>query len=137
MSKNQRNICVLLVTMDAHWRSRCMALIQNAGCEAYTASTGLQTIALLHTYIFDIVSIDDTIPDFGVIELSLTIKDIAANKPILLATGENIQRFSGILQRCGIFLAGTEKEFRKNLLSAIETLSLYGHPGRQFPTSPT
>ncbi len=116
------DVQVLVVTADTIWRDQCTASLVKRGCQVKTESQGTDALNVLRTRRFDLVLLDDSLSDFGPIELSLTIRDVAAAHPHLLVAGDDMDRYQRFWQQFDAYYVGTKQGVASKALDAVHHL---------------
>ncbi|MFP4500314.1 MAG: response regulator [Candidatus Hydrogenedentota bacterium] len=120
------DVQVLVVTADTTWRDQCTTILVNSGCQVNTESQGTQALNALRKRRYDLVLLDDSLPDFGLIEMSLTIRDVAAAHPQLLVGGDDIDRYQRFWQQFDAYYVGTKQGVASKALDAVHHLERSG-----------
>lgn len=109
----------LVVTVDKRWRDHCVNTLINAGCEVDTASKAAAAFDLCQKVPFDLVLLDDSLPDYGPIETVLTVRDVAQHDPALFVGGDKMDRFHRFWERTHVTFAGEKGQIPGQVMSAL------------------
>ncbi len=112
----------LVVTRDEEWSARCSHALRKEGCKVDTAAKGADAFALCQKAAFDLVLLDDSLPDYGPIETVLTVSELAGNRPALLVGGEKLDRFHRFWQRSNVVFAGEKGSVPAQAISTLARL---------------
>ncbi len=106
----------LSVSGDSRWQRRCAECLLAHGVDVHTVHRGRTAIDLMRKHTYDCIVIDDSLEDMGVLELSLYVPDLAANRPALFVTCPEADRYEKVLNRCNAIRAGE----RSCVLAALD-----------------
>ncbi len=77
---------VLIIDDEASLRSTLTRILQNAGCQATSASDGSEALKLLAGNVFDLVFLDLRLPDIHGLEILKEIRNISPKLPVIVLT---------------------------------------------------
>lgn len=100
----------LVVTADGKWAHAYRNALLEQGFEVHTAWRADEAFGLLRKYVYGVIIIDDSLTDSSVIELGLTVRDIAVGQPALFAAAPSASRFGRVQAQCGAVFAGERGE---------------------------
>lgn len=118
----ERHLRVLVVAADDEWRKKCVLAMYGDGCEADVFSSGLQAIASAHKRFYDIIVVDDSLQDMGLIEFILDLLDVEAGTPLLLIAGKNVSLYQHVWEQCKVSFAGYRHDVFPALCEAVKRL---------------
>ena len=109
----------LVVTGDKRWRDHCVSTLINEGCEVDTASKGAQAFELCRKIPFDLIVVDESLPDYGPIETVLTLRDMFQHQPAVFVGGDNLERFHNFWKRAQVTFAGEKARVPDQVMSEL------------------
>lgn len=116
---------MLIVSSDAPWSARCAAALRDhENCRVDVASRGFEALDMLRKHRYSFVVFDDSLPDMGIIELSLSVRDLAANEPLTFVGGEDLAKYQDVWRHCNVLFAGPKEA----LLEKIAEAASHGPP---------
>lgn len=83
-----------MVSEDDRWRSACADICLARRCNVHTASDGFQGLDNLRKHWYDVVILDDSMPDLSPFEFHLHLREIASNGPAVLVAGGGNANFA-------------------------------------------
>jgi len=113
---------VLIATADDAVKERCRTALKSSGCVVEYAAGGFDTLGLLRKNRYDLVAMDDSLEDMGLVELLLTIDEIAANDPKIVTGGHELWRFRAVFDRCNVTLSGPPEEVADMVATAVRDM---------------
>lgn len=111
---------VLVVTADDRWKDSCTRAFIRKGCVVTTVKDGQQALDILQRHSFDIVADDDSYPDMGPLEFTFNVRDVAANEPVILLGGTDLEQFEYVWTRWKVFFAGPKQEVIAIIPASVE-----------------
>ena len=114
------NLTVLVATADADWQRQCEIVLVKRGCLVHTACDGFEALGMLCRHVYDCVVVDDSLSDVGPIELSLNVRDLAPNEPLMLVGGDDLTRFGRVWRLCNVYYAGPKAQVLEAIPAALE-----------------
>lgn len=115
----------LVATADLGWRERCARAFLGEGWDVHTTSEGEQVLNLLRRHMYDLVVVDESFSDMGLVEFSMNVRDIASNQPMTLIGGNNVSKFQHVWRHCNVFFAGPKDQ----VLEIIKQSMPHREPG--------
>lgn len=115
----KQNSKALVATADKGWREPCAWAFMGEGFDVHTASDWFQALDLVRKQEYDVIVVDDSFSEVGLIEFSLSIHDLAANQPRILVGGSDLSRFQRIWKHCHVYFAGPKGEVLQVLKQII------------------
>lgn len=106
----------LIATRDSLWRSRYLDLLRSEDWEVHLAFAGFDALDKMRRLRFEIVIVDDSLPDMGALELSLSVPEAAAHVPRVLVAAANLQdKFRRIERQLPHIFAGSHAAVHRRL----------------------
>ena len=119
---NHPALKVLIATADGHWRAQCLgALADSESSRLHIASRGQEALELLRKNAYNFVVFDDSLPDMGLVEFGLTVRDVAPNNPPSFVAGDDSARFQRVWDHCNVLFAGP----KETLLTKMRDTALH------------
>jgi hypothetical protein len=113
---------VLIATADGAVKERCRTALKSSGCVVEYSAGGFAMLGLLRRGRYDVVAMDDSLEDMGLVELLLNIEEIAANDPTIVTGGHELWRFRRVFDRCNVTLSGPPEEVPEMVATAVRDM---------------
>ena len=110
----------LIVSSLRDWRGRLVPKLNESGWDLYVVSRAHEGADLLTKKRFDLIVVDDSMPDMDPPEFCLAITDLTSNEPLVLVAGEEAIRYRQIWDRCGVHLAGSRDKIGRSIRAAMQ-----------------
>lgn len=110
----------LVATENKPWRSAFVEALYDEGCDLHTASSGFEALDLLRKNTYDLILIDDSFSDVGVLELCLNLRDLVNEMPLVMVSGEDLGKYVPFWRRFGLFFVGRRTAVLRNVPNAVE-----------------
>ncbi len=111
---------VLIASCDAGWRDSCAAALGRKAHEIRTSKAGFTALGLLRRNMYGLILLDDTLPDLGLIEFVLNVHDLAANNPVTMVGGRNVDNLQRVWRHCNVYFAGNKPRVVEKIPEALE-----------------
>ncbi len=81
---------------------------------------------LLRTNAYGLILLDDTLPNLGLIEFVLSVHDLAANDPVTMVGGRNLEKLQRVWRHCQVYFAGNKQRVIEKIPEAVERVDESG-----------
>jgi DNA-binding response OmpR family regulator len=94
------------------------------GWDVHTVSRGIDALDLLHKRRYDLVVIDESIEDRSPLEFSLSVADIASNKPAIIVAANHFTPVKALRDKCRVIDAASTDELPGKLSNLLGRVAI-------------
>jgi DNA-binding NtrC family response regulator len=120
----------LVASSDNDWKVISSAALERVGSAVDYALDGNEALSLLHTRHYDIVAVDDTLPDMAPVEFVLNVQELTSNEPTIVVGGKDLWKLQKIWRRFESLFFGTNSEMQAMLMEAVQKVIAPGKEKR-------
>ncbi len=93
------------------------------GWDVHTVSRGTDALEMLHKRRYQLIMMDDSVPDQSPLEFCLNATDIASNAPTLMVASGNFTPVQAIWEKCRIAAAAPARQIVKKLPAVMDAIA--------------
>jgi len=117
---------VLIATRDASWFELCKRIAEEHACHVDCSLTGFEALYQLEHMHYEVLIVDDTLPDLQPLEFVLNARDVVKNRLMVLVAGRDLVRYKSIWPKCKTTFTGDKVALLSTLGDTLAALPRSG-----------